>query len=200
MVELFDRDAKQRGPTYMATVEVPRRIFASQNSPAPLVSIAAHDVWRELSGRTIPLWYIGIAGGLCLLVGIVGLFKKGTKAPTTLAAKAQQDLTKSTIEPLQRIRHEIEVHRHSIRLLRMRRVVSVFLAGAGQLMVGRALSGLAFLVIFTTSVFMLLIGLDIVPSPVPLAGGPSLLALVIYAGAAGVAYLVSLIDAQTEDV
>jgi hypothetical protein len=82
----------------------------------------------------------------------------------------------------------------------MRRVVSVFLAGAGQLMVGRALSGLAFLVIFTTSVFMLLIGLDIVPSPVPLAGGPSLLALVIYAGAAGVAYLVSLIDAQTEDV
>ncbi|MEZ0315166.1 MAG: tetratricopeptide repeat protein [Myxococcota bacterium] len=200
IVELFDRDAKQQGPAYMAPAEVPRRVFASHNTPAPLVSIAAHDVWRELSGRTIPLWYIGIAVALCFLVGIVGIFKKGTKAPTTLAAKAQQDLTKSTIEPLQRIRHEIEVHRHSIRLLRMRRVASVFIAGAGQLMVGRALSGLAFLVVFMTSVFMLLIGLDIVPSPVPLAGGPSLLALIIYAGAAGVAYLMSLIDAQTEDL
>ncbi len=200
MVELFDRDAKQHGPAYMAPAEVPRRTFASRNLPATSVSVAAHDVWRELSGRTIPLWYIGIAVALCLLMGIVGIFRKSTKAPTTLAAKAQQDLTKSTIEPLQRIRQEIEVHRHSLRLLRMRRVVSVFIAGAGQLMVGRALSGLAFLVIFTTSLFMLLIGLDIVPSPVPLAGGPSLLALIIYAGAAGIAYLMSLIDAQTEDV
>ncbi len=199
MVELFDRDAKQHGPAYMAPAEVPRRTFASHNSPAPLVSIAAHDVWRELSGRTIPIWYMAIAMALCLLVGLVGVFRKAPKVPLGLAAKAQQGMGRSTIEPLQRIRHEIEVHRHSIRLLRMRRVVSVFVAGAGQLMVGRALSGLAFLLVFMTSLIMLLIGMDVVPSPVPLAGGPSLLALIIYAGAAAAAYLMSLIDAQTED-
>lgn len=199
-VETFDREAKQRGPMYMAADDVPRSIFAATNAPAPMVSIASHDVWRELSGRTIPLWYIGIAVTLCLLVGVVGIFKKTRSTPTSLTAKTQADIGKSTVEPLQRIRHEIEVHRHSIRLLRMRRVVSIFIAGAGQLMVGRAISGLLFLVVFTTSILMLLVGLDIVPSPVPLAAGPSLLALVIYAGVALVAYLMSLIDAQTEDV
>jgi hypothetical protein len=76
----------------------------------------------------------------------------------------------------------------------------VFLAGAGQLLVGRALSGLAFLVVFLTSTIMLLIALDILPSPVPLAGGPSLLALVAYLGTASVAYLISLVNSQREDV
>jgi hypothetical protein len=199
LVETFDREAKQRGPTYMAPDDVPRSVFAATNAAAPQIAAAAHDVWRELSGRTIARWYVLSALAICMLIALGGFFKKTTATPTNLTSKPAGD-AKASVEPLQRIRHEIEVHRHSVRLLRMRRVLSVFLAGAGQLLVGRALSGLAFLVVFLTSTIMLLIALDILPSPVPLAGGPSLLALVAYLGTASVAYLISLVNSQREDV
>ena len=133
-----------------------------------------------------------------MLVAITGLFVKPATTSTTLAAK-NANHSRSSVEPLQRIRHEIEVHRHNVRLLRMRRVVAVLVAGAGQLIVGRALAGFAFLVVFVTSILMLLVTIDIVPSPVPLASGPQPLALALYASIAVAAYVASLWDSSRED-
>jgi len=197
-VEYYDQEAKLHGPPYMAPDEVPRSVFAMRNVSVPAVAIAAHDIWRELSGRTIALWYAAVAAGIGLLVALAGIFVKTPAPSTTLTAKATS-ASKTSVEPLQRIRHEIEVHRHNVRLLRMRRVVALLMAGAGQLMVGRALRGFAFLVVFVTSILMLLVALDIVPSPVPLATGPQPLALAVYAGIAITVYVVSLWDSSRED-
>ncbi len=197
-VEVYDQEAKLHGPTYMAPDEVPRSVFAMRSVSVPAVALATHDVWRELSGRTIALWYAAVAALIGIMVAITGIFVKSPIVTTTLTAKAAS-AAKTSVELLQRIRQEIEVHRHNVRLLRMRRVVALLMAGAGQLMVGRALAGFGFLVVFVTSILMLLVALDIVPSPVPLATGPQSLALVVYAGIAIGAYVISLWDSLRED-
>ena len=193
-MEQFENEAKLRGPTYVAADEVPRTVFAVYNTPSEVVSVAAHDIWRELSGRTIALWYTVIALTVAVVIGVTGAFVKRPNAATHAGR-----MERTNVEPLARIKHEIEVHRHGIRLLRMRQVVSLILAGAGQLMVGRSIAGLVMLSIFSTSVLMLLVSLDVVPSPVPLATGPISLALVVYAGAAFVVYAASLWDNRRED-
>ncbi|MBC7794039.1 MAG: hypothetical protein H7Z43_10045, partial [Clostridia bacterium] len=190
----FENEAKLRGPTYVAADNVPRGVFAVYNVPSEVVSVAAHDIWRELSRRTIPLWFAVVALTMAVMIGVTGAFVRGPAAANH-AARMERNIN---IEPLQRIKHEIEVHRHSIRLLRMRQVISLVLAGAGQLMVGRSVAGLFMLSVFSTSILMLLVSLDVVPSPVPLATGPISLALVVYAGAALVVYAASLWDNRRE--
>lgn len=195
LIEQFENEAKLRGPTYVAADEVPKSVVAVYNASSDVVAVATHDLWRELSGRTIPLWYAVIALSTAVIIGVTGAFVKRTSATSGQSGRKER----TSVEPLQRIRHEIEVHRHGVRLLRMRQVVSLILAGAGQLMVGRSVSGLFMLSVFATSVIMLLVSLDVVPSPVPLSNGPISLALVVYAGAALVVYAASLWDNRRED-
>lgn len=193
-VEKLTQEAKRRGPAFVVNDEIPMGLVQVAGAGDPRVVRAAREVWALLGGPAQPLHYAGPA--LLVLVLTAGLFWL-RRAP---GAQAKQPSARDSVAPLQRIRDEIETHRHQMRLLRMKQLATLLVAGGGQLFIGRTLTGLALLTTFLTSILLLLLALDVVPSPVPLAALPHLFSVTASALAAAAAYGVSVWDARREDV
>ena len=181
-VERWSEEAKRIGPTYVVRPTVPRQVLDRGHRDLGTSGEAALDIWYALSGGAEPVDF-AIGAGVALLLLAVGALRQRRREGQERGG-----------QPLERIRQEIEVHRHQARIARLRKIFAVLFAGAGQLIAGRSVLGLVFATIFLTCVLVTLTALDVVPRLVPYDGGPRLFALVLAVGGALVCYGLALWD------
>lgn len=102
------------------------------------------------------------------------------------------------VDPQERIRKEIQVHRYRARQTRVRQVLSIFLAGSGQMLRGAFLRGLLMMSAFLGLVAVLLTAVGVLPELVA-ADGPRWAAAIVVGVALLGLYVAALIDGLRED-
>jgi len=102
------------------------------------------------------------------------------------------------VDPQERIRKEIQVHRYRARQARVRQVLSIFVAGSGQMLRGAFLRGLLLTAAFLTLLCVLLTALGVLPELVA-ADGPRWGAAAITGVALLALYIAALVDGVRED-
>ncbi|MEO1172098.1 MAG: tetratricopeptide repeat protein, partial [Myxococcota bacterium] len=124
LVQSWDEEQKRIGPTYVVKPKVPLQVLHQSHPGQAETSRAAADVWFVLGGgMDASVFAIAAGVGLAFILFTTALYRRGERK-------------RGKTQPLERIRLEIEVHRHQARVERLRRVIAVVFAGAGQL-IGR---------------------------------------------------------------
>lgn len=189
-VERWSEEAKRIGPTYVVRPNVPGWILDRGHRDGGASQEAALDIWLALSGGIGPLPSLIGAAVASAWLGLGALFHR----------RAERSERRGGGQPLERIRHEIEVHRHQARIARLRKIFAVIFAGAGQLLGGRSVTGMLFATVFLTCGLVSLTALDVIPRLVPYDGGPRLFALFTAVAVGLAAYGLALWDnARAED-
>ncbi len=168
-VERWSEEAKRIGPTYVVRPTVPSWILDRGHADEGASRDAALDLWSTLSGGTNPQAFLIGAAIAFLWLMLGALFHR----------RAERSERKGGGQALERIRHEIEVHRHQARIERLRKIFAMLFAGAGQLICGRSVKGILFATVFLMCLLVSLTTLDLLPRLVPYDGGPKLFALVL---------------------
>ncbi|MEO0811947.1 MAG: hypothetical protein AAFY60_03725, partial [Myxococcota bacterium] len=188
-VERWSEEAKRIGPTYVVRPTVPKRILDRPHSDLESAGEAGMDIWRAVSNGTAPTQFL-IGSFVALILLVVGTF---------LRERVERAERRGGAQPLERIRHEIEVHRHQARIARLQKILALVFAGAGQLIAGRSLVGIGFATVFVTCVLVVFAAIDLIPRLVPYDGGPRTLGLVIAILCALVCYGAALWDNLREE-
>lgn len=182
-VERWSEEAKRIGPTYVVRPGVPTEILSRGHTVAEASYRAADDVWRLLAGGVRPSTFAAAAAvALAFVVATAAIHRDDRKT------------RRGGPQPLERIRHEIEIHRHQARIARLQRIFAVIFAGAGQLLSGRSVLGLTFATGFIGSVLIALSSLELIPKLAPYDGGPRVFALLLAAALGFGCYGLSLWD------
>lgn len=182
LVQRWDEEQKRIGPTYVVKPNVPLDVLHQSHPGHEETTNAAADVWYVLGGGVEPMVFVATAAvGFLYVLLSIALYRRG-------------EHKRSKTQPLERIRLEIEVHRHQARIERLRRVVAVVFAGAGQLIGGRSLLGLLFATTFCACLLVVLTTVDLLPLLVPHGGGPRAAAIITASGAAIACYVLALLD------
>jgi hypothetical protein len=103
------------------------------------------------------------------------------------------------VDPRQCIRKEIQVHRYRARQTRIRQVLSVVIAGGGQMVRGAFLAGMLLMLAYCTLVLVLLQAWEVVPQVIDVEGGPRWFWLGLAAVGVLVVYALSLQGGLKED-
>lgn len=185
-VEAWDEEQRRIGPTYVVRPGAPVSVLAGgafQSDPSSSRRAAA-DAWFVLAGG-IDKKTSAFSALICLLlIVLTGVFKPYRGRSVEDEHKAQ---------PLDRIRHEIEVHRHQARINRLRRIVAMVFAGAGQLLGGRSLIGLVLCTTFAACLLVIVTTAEWIPSLVPNSAVPPSLVLLGASLGAAVCYGISVV-------
>jgi tetratricopeptide (TPR) repeat protein len=213
-VEALEREAKRNGPDWVAPQQMPAAVIWSTPPGTAEVERSARQIWRWIGGKTLARVYFAIIalGGVVLVVFMAwarGVFKPSSSCGRCGAAacrRCNSELSDQTIcgqcyhafvlkegvDPQARVKKEIEVHRYQARALRVRRILSLLLVGTGQMLTGRPLVGLAFLITFASSTLGALVAAGVLPTPSFELGSPSTLSLVLTIPLALAAYCLGL--------
>ncbi len=193
-VEVFKEAAKRRGPHYVVQPGAPVRVLSLSKKIDVRHDWAVSHLWRLFGGRAPPLVFTAVALSALVLMVLMGWLARIARPSNgcprcgrAACLRCNRELkdqkqcgqcyhafvAREGVDPHTRIRKEIEVHRYQARTTRIRRVLSLMIAGTGQLLHGSSLRGLLFLSAFVASVLGLLMALGLIPEPVPtLAGVP----------------------------
>ncbi len=217
-VEALQAAAKRLGPGHVVEEPVPERVVDVAVIAEPAHQRAVRQLWHLLGGSVVSRHQFVVAAlaALVLMVALswlrrfllpsVACPRCGMAACTRCNPEMKNQkqcgqcyhafVAKEAVDPQARVQKEIEVHRYQARTARVRRVVSLMLVGAGQMLAGRSLTGFVFLTCFVSCIWAVLLALNIVPEPVPYLSEPSLISAV-GAGALGVlVYALGLWDTQ----
>jgi hypothetical protein len=216
-VEHYANEAKRVGRGYIVQAQIPRAILGLPVRPESIHVRAVSQVWRWLGAGTPRLSFAILAVVAVALLLMMAWIRR----PLRLASECERcgmaacrrcnpempDLRHCgqchhafvlnvAIDQQLRIKKEIEAHRHALATGRLRRLVSLLLAGGGQLITGATLRGLLYLTAFCSSLVALLGALDILPAvaALPDASVPGAAVATVAAVLAALAYLVALWD------
>lgn len=188
-VEDFAEASKREGPTFVVRPELPSWATRPDLETTPGRALAAEEAWMLLGGRFSPASYGALAGG-GLLVVLFGFMLK---------PKKQHQPNMRNKRPLERIRREIEVHKHEARLARMRRISAFVVTGSGQLLSGRSVVGLFFMFAFGACAALALGAAGIVPTLLSFDGVPAAWSVALSSTSAAAFHLLAVWESLRND-
>ena len=200
---------------------VPHEVLLLGSAPTPEHAYASLEFWQRIGGSS-PRW-LNIAFALFGLGVLFAAKPLGVRYKLTgrcqrcgLAAcrRCHPELqdTQScrdcfiafnddgTTHQQVRIQKEIESHRFYAKRLKVQRAASIFVAGAGAIIRGGSLLGLALMFLFMTTAVALLMGFGLLPDPILSYSGLNNLFNMGYGVVAVAVYVFALINGQREEV
>ena len=194
-VERLSDLAKRRGPTFMLEDDLHHETFVLFDWQTPVGDRLAARTWRALAGGGSVFLFLAVALSLVVWIAVMA-WLRGTGGKSFRARQAGAG--KAAGAALDRIRGEIQAHRHQARLARARELSAWLLAGSGQLLAGRTLVGSLYLATFVGGALSLLMAIGWIPAP--LVGDDSMRGMTIGIAAAVTAscYALSLWDNRRE--
>ncbi len=199
---------------------VPRVLFQVSADLAASERAVDH-LWRLLGTRRSPRYHFAAISLTAMLLMVLFAFLRTLVKPSVRCTRCGRAaclrcapevpnqeqcgqcyhafVAKVTVDAQARIHKEIEVHRYQARTAQVRRVMSLVLAGAAQLLRGDPLRGLGLFALAMMGVFGLATALDVVPAPLPVLAGRSYPSAVLSGLLWGGAYALSLWHAQRQE-
>jgi hypothetical protein len=213
--------ATQAGPNYVVKEEVPRYLVSASPMRDPEHERAIRQLWRWIGGRLTPRFHFAAAAFVTVVILVSLTFLRQLLRPSSACPRCgmaacrrcnpempdqhlcgqcfHSFVSLEGVDPQSRVKKEIEVHRFQARSLRVRRIVSLMIVGAGQLLIGRSLVGVLLLAAFIASVLGAFLAAGIIPDPAPYAAPASTLSGVLAWLIAVTVYGAGLWDAQRSE-
>jgi hypothetical protein len=218
-VERLIEEAKRATGAYLVEAQVPARLTGVRADPGRAQWRMLSVLWEGLGGGTNRPTFALVAA-LGALYIVVALWLQRLLRPSTLCARCGRPachrcnpempdqaqcgqcyhafIDTQDVDPQERIRKEIQVHRYRARQTRVRQVLSIFIAGSGQMLRGAFLRGLLLMATFLGLLAVLLTALGVLPELVA-ADGPRWVAAVVAGVTLFGLYLGALVDGVRED-
>lgn len=184
--EQFAQRAKRSGPTMVANEDVPRRLLWVPIDPDTGVQTSVRRTWGMIGGRTKRESFVIACFVVALLFLVVSPFRLVLK-PSRSCVRCGRPVCRRCYPQLQlstqcgacfqsfevsevadarlRIQKELEAFRYQNRTARLQRLLSVLLAGGGQLLKGSSLKGVFYFTSFILCLLVALTNFDVLPWP-----------------------------------
>ncbi|MEZ4271071.1 MAG: tetratricopeptide repeat protein [Myxococcota bacterium] len=184
-VELYDQEAQQKGARFIVPEAVPLGLLTGGVESDAVHIRAVEQIWSWIGGATGRASFAAFALlGIIALVLMVILHTRlhlseqcpRCGRPAHLRRYLETDNIRQCgpcyqafvavegVEEQMRITKKIAAHRYQAGALRVRRLLSVFIAGGGQLIRGASFQGIVLMTLFVAGVIGVLSALQLVPS------------------------------------